>query len=167
MRQIPSILGQKHLKNPGMATEQQPVFIILSTDQENNYPRYIKLAVIPVDNKKFINQFFHMKAKISSKRILNTDGKSTFSDLSKEITLKSEKINYNEDNHRLKWLTIISGNIKNNITEIYHGATKDALPLFLHEQEWRFNHRNTGQSIMDKVSKYITKSFPINLTKLS
>ena len=76
-----------------MATEQQPVFIILSTDQENNYPRYIKLAVIPVDNKKFINRFFHMKAKISSKRIINTDGKSTFSDLSKEITLKSEKIN--------------------------------------------------------------------------
>ena len=115
-----------------MATEQQPIFIILSTDQENNYPRYIKLAVIPVDNKKFISRFFHMKAKISSKRILNTDCKSTFSDLSKEITLKSEKINYNEDNHRLKWLNIISGNIKNNITGIYHGATKDSLPLFLH-----------------------------------
>lgn len=56
MRQIPFILGQKHLINPGMATEQQPVFIILSTDQENNYPRYIKLAVILVDNKKFIKR---------------------------------------------------------------------------------------------------------------
>ncbi len=93
--------------------------------------------------------------------------KTTFSDLSKDITLKSEKINYDEDNHRLKWLNIISGNIKNNITGIYHGVTKGSLPLFLHEQEWRFNHRNTGKSIMEKVSKYITKSFPINMEKLS
>lgn len=41
-----------------------------------------------------------MKAKISSKRILNTAGKSTFSDLSKEITLKLDKINYNIREHQ-------------------------------------------------------------------
>ncbi|WP_083806994.1 transposase [Coprobacillus cateniformis] len=98
---------------------------------------------------------------------INTDGKATFSDLSNDITLKSEKINYDEDSHRLKWLNIISRNIKNNITGIYHGVTKSSLPLFLHEQEWRFNHRNSGKSIMEKVSKYITKSFPISLEKLS
>ena len=50
------------------------------------YPQFIKLAVIPVDNKGFINKFFHMKAKASKERILNTDGKNTFSDLSKDIT---------------------------------------------------------------------------------
>ena len=159
-------IGQKHLINPGMATNRSSFYDFIN-NEEKNYPRYIKLAVIPVDNKKIINLFFHMKAKVSSERILNTDGKTTFSDLSKEITLKSEKINYNEDNHRLKWLNIISGNIKNNITGIYHGVIKGALPLFLHEQEWRFNHINTGKSIMEKVSKYITKSFPINMEKLS
>lgn len=167
MKQILFTLELKHQINRGMATEQQPVFMILSTDKENKYPQFIKLAVIPVDNKEFINKFFHMKAKASKERILNTDGKTTFSDLSKDITLKSEKINYDEDNHRLKWLNIISGNIKNNITGIYNGVTKGSLPLFLHEQEWRFNHRNTGKSIMEKVSKYITKSFPINMEKLS
>ena len=41
------------------------------------------------------------------------------------------------------------------------------LPLFLHEQEWRFNHRYTGTHIMEKISKYITKSFPIDSEKLS
>ena len=75
-------------------------------DRENEYPKYIKLSVIPVDNKNFIHKFFHMRAKISTERVLNTDGKTTFSDLSKELTLKSEKIVYSETEHRLKWLDV-------------------------------------------------------------
>lgn len=161
------------MKSPGMATEQQTVFMIVSTDKENEYPKYIKLSIIPVDNKNFIHKFFRMRAKISSERVLNTDGKTTFSDLSKELILKSEKIVYSEAEHRLKWLNIIVGNIKNNIVGIYHhGVTKSSLSLFLHEQEWRFNHRYTGTHIMEKISKYIKKSFPIesfpiDLEKLS
>ena len=150
MKQIPSILVPKQMKSPGMATEQQPVFMIVSTDKENEYPKYIKLSVIPVDNKNFIHKFFHMKAIISSERVLNTDGKTTFSELSKELTLKSEKIVYSEVDHRLKWLNIIAGNIKNNIAGIYQSVTKSSLPLFLHEQEWRFNHRYTNTHIMEK-----------------
>ena len=37
---------------------------------------------------------------------------------------------------------IIIGNIKSSITGIYHGITKREMPLFLNEQENRFNHRN-------------------------
>ncbi|WP_418555079.1 transposase [Longibaculum muris] len=167
MKQILSILDLRHLVNPGTATEQQPVFMILSTDKENQYPRFIKLCVIPTDNKKYINRFFHMKAAIAREKTLNTDGKTTFVDLLGEIRLKSEKIIYTEEDHRLKWLNIIAGNIKNNIVGIYHGVTKQSMPLFLHEQEWRFNHRYTGKHIMEKVAKYITKSFPIDDKKLS
>ena len=108
-----------------------------------------------------------MGARISSERVLNTDRKTTFSDLSKELTLKSEKIVDSETEHRLKQLNIIAGNIKNNIVEMYHAVTKSSLPLFLHDQEWRFNHRYTGTHIMEKISKFITKSFPIESEKLS
>ena len=68
-------------------------------------------------------------------------------------------------NHRLYWLNIIIGNIKNNIVGIYHGVTKKSLPLFLHEQEWRYNHRNIGKQVLEKIRKYIVKSFPVNLNK--
>ena len=47
-----------------------------------------------------------------------------------EIQVKNEKISYEEKNHRLLWLNIIIGNIKNNITGIYHGITKREMPLF-------------------------------------
>ena len=76
MKRIPYILVPEQKKSPGMATEQQPVFMILSTDKENSYPEYVKLSVIPVDSKEFVNRFFHMKAKLSPERILNTDGKN-------------------------------------------------------------------------------------------
>lgn len=57
---------------------------------------------------------------------------------------------------------IIIGNIKSSITGIYHGITKREMPLFLNEQENRFNHRNMGKTVMDKIKKYLQKSFPIS-----
>ncbi len=57
MKQIPSILVQKQIKSPGMATEQQPVFMIVSTDKENEYPKYIKLSIIPAGNKNPISEY--------------------------------------------------------------------------------------------------------------
>lgn len=57
---------------------------------------------------------------------------------------------------------IIIGNIKSSITGIYHGMTKREMPLFLNGQENRFNHRNMGKTVMDKIKKYLQKSFPIS-----
>ena len=99
-------------------------------------------------------------AVLSVNRTLNTDGKTTFDHLHEDLQLRSEKIIYSEDNHRLKWLNIVIGDIKNNIVGIYHGVTKRDLPLFLNEQEWRFNHRYTGSNILNKIRKYILNSSP-------
>ena len=57
---------------------------------------------------------------------------------------------------------IIIGNIKSSITGIYHGMTKREMPLFLNEQENRFNHRNMGKTVMDKIKKHLQRSFPIS-----
>ena len=57
---------------------------------------------------------------------------------------------------------IIIGNIKSSITGIYHGITKREMPLFLNEQEYRVNHRNMGKTVMDKIKKYLQKSFTIS-----
>ena len=98
----------------------------------------------------------------SHEALLNTDGEKGFNTLNEEIQVKNEKISYEEKNHGLLWLNIIVSNIKNNITGIYHGTTKREMLLFLNEQEYRFNHRKMGNTIMDKIKKYLQKSFPIN-----
>lgn len=152
----------KESNHQGCGTEQQPFLVILSTDQENSYPRYIKLHPIPVDNSDFMTRIIEKSIVLSLHRTLNTDGKTTFAPLSDLINLKSEKINYNDKNHRLKWLNVIVGNIQNNISGIYRGVEKRSLPLFLNEQQWRINHRSSGCTILDKVSKYIQKSSPLS-----
>lgn len=144
----------------GCATEKQPFLIILSTTKENSGPQYIKLHPIPVDNAEYMMKIIKKSAVLSLDRTLNTDGKTTFSPLSEMLILKSEKINYDEKGHRLKWLNIISGNIQNNILGIYRGVEKRSIPLFLNEQQWRINHRFSGKTIMDKVLKYIQISNP-------
>ena len=115
---------------------------------------------VALDSTNNIVRFISKKVELSKERVLNTDGKSTFLGLADKITLKSEKILYDEDNHRLHWINILVGDIKNNITGIYHGVTKRDLPLFLNEQEWRLNHRNTGKNFMIKIQKNILKSHP-------
>lgn len=78
MRQIRYISVQGRPDIPGMSTEQQAVLAILATDQENEYPKYIKLAVIPKDNQYFMKKFISMKARLSMEKLLNTDGKNSF-----------------------------------------------------------------------------------------
>lgn len=128
-------VGAKTSNKPGMATEQQPVLMVLSTRKENQYPEYVKLAVIPKDNKYFMEKFISMKVKLTKDRTLNTDGKTTFNGLKEKVNLKSAKIVYTDPGHRLQRLNTIAGGIKNNIAIIYHGVPKRSLPPFLHEQE--------------------------------
>ena len=76
-------------------------------------------------------------------------------------------ISIKKDNHRLYWMNTIVGDIKNNIIGIYHGARKIDLPLFFGKQEYRFNHRNTGKQMMDKVAKYISNSHPMTRRQIA
>ena len=69
--------------------------------------------------------------------------------------MKNEKVSYEEKNHRLLWLNIIIGNIKNNITGIYHGITKREIPLFLNEQKYIFNYGNMRKTVIDKIKEYL------------
>ena len=53
------------------------------------------------------------------------------------------------------------GDIKNIIIGIHHGARKIDLTLFFGKQEYRFNHRNIGKQMINKIAKYISKFHPM------
>lgn len=108
-----------------------------------------------------MEKFLEKSIVTGSERTLNTDAKSTFSLMEEKINLKSDKISYEESNYKLYWLNIIIGNVKNQITGIYHGVSKRDIPLFLQEQAYRFNYRFTGNEMMQKIKKYIVQSTPI------
>lgn len=114
------------------------------------------MRVVPKDDSETTNAFLSQSLVLSKDRTLNTDGKTPFNIMKDRITVVNEKIDYSKNGHRLYWLNTIVGDIKNNIIGIYHG-----------EQEYRFNHRNTGKQMMDKVAKYISKSYPMTRKQIT
>lgn len=91
----------------GMSTNKQAYLAVLSTDQENQYPKYIKLKEVDRDNGENIKRFFNDYVKMDKTRLLNTDGKTTYNILKQDLTVKNEKINYEEDTHKLWFLNKI------------------------------------------------------------
>ena len=155
-------VGAKSKNKAGRGSEQQEILGVLSTDKENNYPQYIKLRLLKDYTGLSLKKNIERNCVLYQDAILNTDGEKGFNILNTQIQVKNEKVNYEEKNHRLFWLNIIIGNIKNNITGIYHGVAKRDMPLFVNEQEYRFNHRYTGNNMLNKVKEYLRKLFPID-----
>ena len=145
----------------GMATEKQPYLIVLSTGQDNRYPEYVKAKPVAVDNSTNVNEMFESCVKMSPDRVLNTDGKTTYNILKDRMTVVNQKVDYTDKHHRLKWLNTIIGNIQTQIIGIYHGVSKRDLPLFVNEQVYRYNHRNTGRNMLNKINKYLRLSSPM------
>lgn len=81
--------------------------------------------------------------------------------MSDKVTLQSDKVSYEDEEHKLYWLNIIIGDVKSQITGIYHGVSKRDMPLFLQEQAYRFNHRFTGKDMASKIKKYLFQSTPM------
>lgn len=142
----------------GMGTEKQPFLVVLSTDADNKYPTFLKMKPVKSDTGEEIFKMFNNSVILGKERLLNTDGKTTYNILKNRIKVRNEPVDYDKPTHRLYWLNIIIGNIQNQIIGIYHGLSKRDLPLFVNEQVYRFNHRNSGTTLLDKVSKYITQS---------
>lgn len=167
---IKKIIRFIFLKNEcflGCCSVQQPFFIALSASRNSNYPQFNKLRAVPKDDSETTNAFLSQSLVLSKDRTLNTDGKTTFNIMKDRITVVNEKIDYSKNGHRFYWLNTVVGDIKNNSIGISHGVRKTDLPLFFGEQEYRFNHRNTGKQMMDKAAKYISKSYPMTRKQIT
>lgn len=152
--------GTDGKKRQGNATAKQSFFAVLSTGEENKYPHQIKLFPIKIDNSATTLECMQKAAILSPERKLNTDKKNTFNVMKDYLQVRSEVVDYDNLGHRLHWLNVLIGDIKNQITGIYHGVAKRDLPLFLVEQQYRFNHRNHGQCLYDRIAKYLFRSTP-------
>lgn len=142
-------------------TEKQPFLVILSTGKNNKYPRFVKIHPIKEENTVEVVKYLEKSIVMSPGRMLNTDGKACYKSLSKQIQVTAKHVNYREEDHRLHWINVIIGNFKNQILGMYHGVRKKDFPLFMHEQEYRFNHRYSGGNLLNKVQRYLFQSVPM------
>ena len=80
----------------GRASEQQPILGILSTDKENNYPRYLKLRLINDYTGLSLKKNIEQCCVLSHDALLNTDGEDGFNTLNEEIQATLVKHNHQE-----------------------------------------------------------------------
>lgn len=146
-----------HNGKRGLGTDKQPFLIVLSTEQENQYPCFVKMQEVATDSSKIVQEYFEKYVIMSKERKLNTDGKTTYNILKNRMEVNNEVIDYDNDNHRLYFLNKIISNLNSQLVDRFHGVVKRMLPLYYSEFEWRFNHRSC-KSILDKIKNYIMQS---------
>ena len=146
-----------HNGKRGLGTDKQPFLIVLSTEQENQYPCFVKMQEVATDSSKIVQEYFDKYVIMSKERKLNTDGKTTYNILKNRMEVNNEVIDYDNDNHRLYFLNKIISNLNSQLVDRFHGVAKRMLPLYYSEFEWRFNHRSC-KSILDKIKNYIMQS---------
>lgn len=153
--------GVEHGGKRGKGADKAQVFMALSTDAYNKYPRYMMLHFLPDHKAGPIKKFVSKHMVLSSDTIVSCDNDSSFKWLKNVVDLNNAKVDYSDDDHKLYWLNVIASNFENNLKNIYRRITKRDLPLFLAEQTYRFNHRYTGKNFISKMCKYIGASSPI------
>jgi hypothetical protein len=104
--------------------------VVLSTEQENKYPLYIKLHEVSSDSENIIQAFFDQYVKLSNERKLNTYGKTTYNILKTRLQVINEKIDYAKEDHRLYFLNKIISNLNQYLLHVYHGVSKRMLTLY-------------------------------------
>ena len=146
-----------HNGKRGLGTDKQPFLIVLSTEQENQYPRFVKMQEVTTDSSNIIKGYFEKICKNVQRKKIEYRLQNNIQYLKNKIEVNNEVIDYDNDNHRLYFLNKIISNLNSQFIDRFHGVTKRMLPLYYSEFEWRFNHRNC-KSIMDKIKNYIMQS---------
>ncbi len=72
-----SYIGSVSEGKVGRSSDKQPFLIVLSTDQENKYPRFVKLRLIKTDSKNVMTSNIKKCCVLGKDRTLNTDGTNT------------------------------------------------------------------------------------------
>ena len=141
----------------GMGTDKQPFLVVLATVADGQYPTRVKMREIGSDRGEFIKNFFDEYVVTGGRRLLNTDGKTTYNVLKGDMKVRNEPIDYENENRRLYFLDKIVSNFNACMLHVYHGIGKRMLPLYFSEFEWRHNHRNT-KDFLARIKEYVALS---------
>ena len=153
--------GRKKNGQRGRAADKSQVLLVLATEQDNRYPTYMKLHVLPGHKAKPIEEYMTSHIVLDKTRTVTTDSDASFKWLNSYVNHQGDKVDYTKDDAKMYWLNIFASNFENNIKTIYHGVARRDLPLYLAEQEWRENHRYTGKYFMEKVHDYLMRCRPM------
>lgn len=138
--------GPTEGKKRGRGTEKAKFFVALSLDDKNR-PKYLKMAVTENLQQKSVRSFAERSIEAGS--TIKSDGYRSYIPALASFDHQHKK--YDPDSGMLKWLHTMIGNVKDAILGTYHGLPTKYLPLYFGEQCYRFNRRNLGTGLFDRL----------------
>lgn len=140
--------GAPRPNTDGRGTTKAKVAIALSTD-DNGRPLFAKMKVIKTvstdEIKKVADEYIQKGSTVL------TDGHSSYKQLKKNYTHKSQNYYESDNEEFLKWLHILIGNAKTFILGTYHGLDNQYLQLYLDEFCYRFNRRFRPKQLFGRL----------------
>lgn len=137
----------------GRGTEKIPVVVSIATKGDSML--FAKMRVVESVNKEEIQKIIN--ETIPTGMTLKTDGLQVYTNLSNEMDYEHDRIiisNSGKKAHELlKWVHIISGNVKAWLNGTFHGIDKKHLQLYLDEFCYRLNRRFFENQIFDRLLK--------------
>lgn len=127
----------------GLGTEKQIAY--MNVGIENNvYPTFIRVLLAEDFKNESIKKSL-LKISTCDDVTVKTDGKIG---VKKALAPQFDTDMNDHDYDHLKWVNIITSNLKSFIQGTYYGISKKYLIFALSEFEWRFNRRKMGKNML-------------------
>jgi len=147
----------------GRGTTKNKVVVAISKDEDGK-PQYVKMQVVANLKGKTIARF--AKYNIAEGTTVQTDAYRSYRKPLAEKYLHEYQV-FDADSDMLKWLHTIVSNAKAFVAGTFHGLGKKHLQSYLDEYCYRFNRRNMGGIIFDRLLFAVTQSPPLRFADLS
>ncbi|NMB66128.1 MAG: IS1595 family transposase [Spirochaetes bacterium] len=147
----------------GRGTTKNKIIVAISKDEDGK-PQYVKMQVVADLKGKTIARF--VKNSIAEGTTVQTDAYRSYRKPLAEKYLHEYQV-FDADSDMLKWLHTIVSNAKAFVAGTFHGLGKKHLQSYLDEYCYRFNRRNMGGMIFDRLLFAMTQSPPFRFADLS
>lgn len=155
--------GAKKGSKRGRGTTKAKVIVAVSKDVDGK-PKYAKMQVVEDLTSPTIGKF--ARANIEAGALVQTDA---YSGYRKPLAAKylHEYHVFDPDTDMLKWLHTIIANSKSFAQGTFHGLGRKHLQSYLDEFCYRFNRRQMGGDIFDKLLSAVTQSSTLRFADLT
>jgi transposase-like protein len=133
----------------GRGTEKTPAIVALSLNEEGQ-PEHIKIQI--VDKVNGANILEVTKRTVAPGATIRTDGLNSYNILNQE-GYEHQRENFDPENNpeHLHWLHVMISNCKSLIEGTYHGLDKKHLQRYFNEFCYRFNRRDFGNQLFNRL----------------
>ena len=141
---------------------------LIAVEEDKSKPRFVSFQELETIYDKYLIPA--LKKKIKKGAVLKTDGDDGFINVCKDGYYKHERSVYSthkkETQEHLKWVNIVTSNLKRFLLSTYHGVKPKYSRAYLAEFAYRFNRRYWPRQAFDRLLYACLNAKPVTLPEL-